>query len=906
MKQKNEPKLIIIDCYGFLFRAYYACPKLTNSNNIQVGALYGFASMLLKIMIDFEFDIIAATYDSGGKNFRHDIYNQYKATRKPIDEELKTQLEFASQVTEHLGITTLKVNGFEADDIIASLVKRYAQTHQIIIISSDKDLMQLIDCNTTMYDGLKKKYIDHNAVYEKFQTTPEKLLDYLSIVGDASDNIPGIKGIGPKGAINLLTEFENLENIIASVDEIKAPNLKKKIQSGYKDGLLSRQLIALNENVDVSSYDLQFKFNYKISVGYLEKMDFTSLLTRLKKVKEHLTPNDNDEEIEFEKFIDKEINLDKSKNLKDLDQIKAHIQERGKLFIYFDSELTSALKSNLPKETLVLDKEAIELDELNAVYICSDIKIFKLELNTLICHSILNLLQDISLEIVTTDIKKFFNKIKVCSEVTLQQLFCLSQVRVECLDIMHYVCYGTKIDLDTLSDSLKIPESSSKILISIDLTYKQLKKTLAQSNLLSIYREIDLPLAKILAKIEFFGIEVDVQLLQIISKDLNQKLHILEKKIYELAGEEFNIGSPKQMGHVLFEKLRLKAPKNHATDISVLEDLHHDGVPIAGLLIKWREFSKLRSTYAEGLQKYVVENKIHTTLDQTMTLTGRLSSYNPNLQNLPTKAESEQIKECFIARDNYQFISMDYSQIELRVLSLIANVGKLLDMFDKNMDVHTQTAMELFDLSFSEVTIEHRRKAKTINFGIIYGMGQFGLAKRLHISHMDAKAYIERFFSIFPEVKTYMYNTVEFAKQHGYVKNLYGRRLFIDKTLGQQFFDRSSINAPIQGTASDIVKIAMLKLDHILHKLDIRMILQVHDEIIFECKIDQVEPAIQLIKSHIPKFLFSTQSKEHNILLNNIDLYQSNCSSFKSTQTNSICITLPINIYVSDNLNFTK
>lgn len=862
-KKAINHKLIIIDCYGFLFRAYYMCPKLVNSNGIQVGALYGFASMLIRILMDFEFDMIAAIYDSGGKNFRHELFSEYKSNRKSIDEDLRTQLNFATQVTEHLGITTLRTNGFEADDIIASLVQKYKNDTQITIISSDKDLMQLIDEKVLMYDGLKKKYINRDTVYEKFQVYPEKLLDYFAIVGDSSDNIPGIKGLGPKAALQLLSEFENIDEIYNKIDQINSTSIKNKIYQNYQNGFLSKKLLQLRHDVDIREDQFILNFDYNKALHYFEKLNFDSLIPRLKKLNEHC----NLSRINSEIIKHKEIEIYKNH---DINSIIEYFKPIREIAIFIEINRNSHTEHTL---------ENVKNED--KIYLASEDRVFDISID-------LDLIIYLIIEnhiLITQDITCLFNIFK--HHDRFEDLIKLDLRNVNCLNIMHYICFGSKITNQNIAESFNLLKCPINGLTNFSLIFKSLQKNLLDNKMLHLYRYIDLPIAKILAKMEFFGIKVDIELLKIFSRDLDQKLKFLESKIYELSGEQFNINSPKQLSYILFEKLKLLSNKKHSTDISVLEEMKMDGIEIANYLIKYRELSKLKFTYADGLQKYVSNEKIHTTLDQTLTITGRLSSSSPNLQNLPTKLDGLQIKECFIPEVENQFISIDYSQIELRILSIIGNVSKLCDMFSKHVDVHEQTATELFGQYDLSLASEYRRKAKTINFGIIYGMNQFGLAKRLHISNSEAKIYIDRFFSVFPEIKLYMKNTIDFAKQYGYVENIYGRRIVIDKTLGQQFFERSSINAPIQSTASDIVKLAMLRLEKALSGLDIKMILQVHDEIIFECNNKHIHQAIEVIKGNVPNCLEDTKS-----IMNSKAIYKN--------------ISLPVNIHISSNLNFAK
>ncbi|MFO1130258.1 MAG: DNA polymerase [Rickettsiales bacterium] len=471
---------------------------------------------------------------------------------------------------------------------------------------------------------------------------------------------------------------------------------------------------------------------------------------------------------------------------------------------------------------------------------------------------------------------------------------------------MHYILYGSIISYNHFANILKQIEYKEEYICYAQDIYNYFIKELIKENLLSIYELIDLPLSYILFNIENIGIEVDIEMLKICSHDLDKRLKILEQKIYQLAGEEFNINSPKQLSIILFDKLNLNLDNNkkkYSTDIEILEKLKDNGILIAEFLIKWRELSKLKNTYTTGLQKFIINNKIHTTLDQTGTATGRLSSYNPNLQNIPIKSqEAENLRNCFISgkdKDGEEliFISSDYSQIELRLLAIITNSNNLLNAFAENKDIHLDTAAKIFNIPHSNITKEQRQKAKTINFGIIYGMGQFGLAKKLNISNNEAKLYIERFFAQYPEINKYMEETILFAKENGFVKNMFGRKCYLQTNLSSGFLNRAAVNFPIQSSASDIIKAVMIRLQNkfIANKWPIKCVLQVHDELIFITKKKYQTESIEHIKHIMQIDCFN-----NNILIN--DLLKDNINNLQNIKS----IPISINIAISDTFFFNK
>ena len=855
---KNKP-LLIIDGYGFIFRAYHIQPPLSSPNGAPVGAIYGFTSMLIKLINDFKPEHAVIVLDHAGKNFRHDIYKDYKANRPSIAEDLVSQLNLVRAVAEALNFKHLSKAGFEADDIIATLATKASSTErEAIIISSDKDLMQLVDGFVKMYDPAKAKYITEEDIIAKFGVGALKVREVQALIGDKSDNIPGVAGIGPKTAAQLINEYGTLDGIINSIDLIKNPRWQNLLKDNLENAKLSWLLVGLNQNVEIEQDLDNFHWNSpsgnQIS-NFLNEYGFKSLHKRIENLF-HLKIENSaliDPILAEKKNTLKVIKIDKSQQLEPL-LIEA--QKLGVVAIFYrvhDSKHNLILTAGGDLYNINYQDQ----HDLHDLFSYSSIKLEDSEIKQKI-HS---LFSNKAIKKITYNLKSLLQLVDPSLVKTLASF--------DDLMLMDYVLNaGNKahelLDIIEIYSGSTPTENTYYAAHFIDC-YNNLTSKLVVNKALHLYDSIDLPMCYILHDMEKIGVKVDVQYLQSLSMELGEKIQTIEKKIYSLAGKEFNISSPKQLGLILFDEMKLPfgkvsgKSKSYSTNVDILEKLNIEGYEVAELLLDYRHLCKLKNTYTDTLPKQIdkTTGRIHTTFLQCATTTGRLSSINPNVQNIPIRTEEgNKIRAAFVASPGMKLISADYSQIELRILSHVANIGQLKQAFAENRDIHTQTASQIFDIPIETMEPEVRRKAKAINFGIIYGISAFGLARQLNISRKEAATYIERYFKEYPGIQQYMSETIEFAKEHGFVSNLLGRKCFLpninskDHTL-RSFSERAAINAPMQSLASDIVKVVMIVLDKRLsaNNMKTKMILQIHDELIFESPLSEVESAMTIIKS---------------------------------------------------------
>ncbi|CAF3764585.1 unnamed protein product [Rotaria magnacalcarata] len=858
---KNKP-LLIIDGYGFVFRAYHVQPPLTSPEGQPVGAIYGFTSMLLKLINDFKPEYAVVVLDSKGKNFRHDLFKEYKANRPPAPDDLISQLQIVRKAVEALNFCVLAKDGFEADDIIATIAKNTIfQGQEAIIISSDKDLLQLMDDKIRIYDPVKSKFISADDVLAKFGVLPNKLREVQALMGDSSDNIPGVKGIGPKTASELINNFGNLEGVYASLDKIKSLRQQELLINYKTQAFLSWQLVGLDTQVDVpKNLDVFAWLNneeLKI-VEFITEYGFRSLGKRIEnlfniKIEQHV-----------EQIIKPSLKLEYSQSKRiiinsndSLSELQDKIEDTGVIGVSFEQ------RDNYNIVSIAL-KNQIYLLSYNPQKLAYTVDLFsyanKDSLPIYYNEFIDKLFASFSVKKITSDLKNlyknFIGPLNSFEDLNLMD-YCLSAGN-KTKSIEEIINYYTANNVDSTLSSIDLSQYFSDC-------YEAMKTELFNQKTLHLYQTIDLPLCRILHCMEVDGIKINISYLQKLSTEFQKEIELLEKEIFKFCGEEFNVSSPKQLGQILFEKLKLPfskisgKSKSYGTGVEILEKLSEDGYGIADLLLKYRHLTKLKNTYTDTLPKQADPrtSRIHTTFLQTSTTTGRLSSNNPNVQNIPIRTkEGNNIRAAFVASSGYKLISADYSQIELRILSHVANIKTLKEAFIKGEDIHKQTASQIFGVKLDEVTPELRRNAKAINFGIIYGISSFGLAKNLNITRKSATDYIAKYFQEYPGIEKYMADTINFAKQNLYVENLLGRRCYIPMINNKNhalrsFAERAAINAPMQSLTADIAKMAMVAIDKKLQveSFKTKMILQIHDELVFEAPLSEVETVAKLVKS---------------------------------------------------------
>lgn len=821
-------KLYLVDVSSMFFRAFYAIRPLTNPAGLPVNALYGFLSMTVKLLREIHPDYMAFCFDRSEPSFRATIDPNYKAHRSEMPADLIPQVPYIRKLSEALGIPCFDRAGFEADDIIGTLTRLGREGGaEVVIVSSDKDFAQLIKPFVSMYDTMKDIRYDEAAAIEKWGVEPRKMIDFLAILGDSSDNVPGVAGIGEKGAQKLLSEFDSLEDIYANLDRVSGASLKKKLEAGRDDAFLSKKLVTIVCDMELGAKldDLRLRPIHRDELqALLTELDFKSFARTLLGGE---APTIAGSAGPANTFVRKAAPVAAAPIVTTHHDPGPVHEERMDL-----AALQSWLRPN--EETWVLRTERASFlaqkQKSGYGWTIVELAIEGPELGRMLTEK--------ALRIRGFGIKDFCKRHHVENpNVDWDQMLAAYVIRAGHIDQNPQLLF-------TLYNGEPLPElpSSAQLLNAHLRLEAQLRKKLATIQGEKILFEIEQPLVPILLAMETTGILIDQDALKAQSATLARDLSSLEKEIHAESGGPFNIGSPKQLGQVLFEKLKMPPGKRtktgYSTDNEVLEKLSKD-FPLTAKILQWRELSKLRSTYVDALPQMIAPGtgRVHTTFNQALTATGRLSSTNPNLQNIPIRTErGNQIRKAFIAPEGHVLVSADYSQIELRILAHITSDSGLVRAFENDIDIHAATASEVFDVPLKEVTPEMRRKAKAVNFGLAYGQGAHGLAETLRISRMESAEIIARYFARFPGVKSYMTDTVEEASKKGYVETVFGRRRYIDELFSKapavkKFGERAAINAPIQGTASDLVKMAMIKVGQPAHA---KPLLQVHDELVLE------------------------------------------------------------------------
>ena len=845
-------KIILLDGNSLSYRAFYAMPALKNKKGLYTNSVYGFTLMLERILEDTKPKYALVAFDKGKETFRHKSYEAYKGTRDKTPTELVEQFGYVRELIESYGIKYEEHLDYEADDIIGSYAKIAEKAGlEVIIVSGDKDLTQLASDNITVYytkRGVTEiDYYTPEFINEKYGLTPQQIVDMKGLMGDKSDNIPGIPGVGEKTAIKLLTEYETVENVLENIDNISGKKLKERLTEGKEDAILSKKLATIFTDVPVDNKieDLTFKEDREKKKELFEKLEFVSFLRKLSQENSVEDPSEIETETKEEK-IKKDIEIqiadkDTKLNFKNSSlHIECYTEDYQNSDVLGVSVYVGDTVYIFSEENFFDNKYAIEYLQSQEEKTVYDIKkiIYIAKKNN----------KEINGDVFDIKIANYLIDVTSKSEIDKIVFNYLGEIISSNEEIYGK---GAKRSLPTQE---VLNSYIAKIAASILEVKPLMIKRLEEENMLDLYKNIEIKVARVLANMEFEGIHVSKKALDEMSHEFDERIKVLEGSIYTLAGSEFNIASPKQLGVVLFEDLGLpvvkKTKTGYSTAVEVLEQLQykHDIIP---LIMEYRTLTKLNSTYAKGLVKDITrEGKIHTRYEQTLTQTGRLSSVNPNLQNIPTRIEEgKKIRKAFIPASNDRVIlSIDYSQIELRVLAHIAQDKGMIDAFKHDVDIHTKTASDVNGVPLDEVTPTMRREAKAVNFGIVYGISDFGLSNNLGITRKRAKEFIEKYLETFKGVDKYMTDIVEFAKEHGYVETLYNRRRSLPEINAKNKIianlnARIAMNTPIQGTAADIIKIAMISAYNYIEesKVDAKLLLQVHDELIFDVSKDILE-----------------------------------------------------------------
>jgi len=900
---KKTDHFYLIDGSGYIFRAYYALPPLSRKiDGLPTGAVSGFCSMLFKLLEESRNDDsdnkpthFAVIFDSARKNFRNDIYKEYKANRSEAPEDLVPQFEYIRKSVKAFNLPSIELTNYEADDLIATYAKKIIKSGaKVTVISSDKDLMQLVSDNIRLYDPMKSKVLGEKEVFEKFGVKPNQVIDVQSLAGDSSDNIPGVPGIGIKTASELIKKYKTLDILLNKADEIPQNKRRETLLANKDKAILSRKLVTLKNDVpvkdDINSFILKDIEKEKL-YDFLREMEFNKLLSRAisvygeegnKKIKSVNPKIKLDtinvkgyESITDEKVLDKWIKILSEQSVIAVDTETSSLNP-------LDADLVGISFSYAPNKACYVPLAHKNIKGLNKELVLKKIK------PILVDPSIKKVGQNIKFDFLilgqsNIEITPLEDTMLISytldAGTNRHNLDTLSEIHLNHKTISYKELVGTGKNKLNFSD-VELDKATEYAAEDADVTlrlYNYLKTRLDKEKLNKIYETFEKPMVKLLSKLESNGIKVDDIYLKKLSKNFEEKLKKIEKKIYSIAGKEFNIASPKQLGEIIYNELKITKLKKTkkgglATSANILEDLAIAGHEFPNLVLEWRQISKLKNTYSDALQDHISKKtkRVHTSFLLAATNTGRLASSDPNLQNIPIKSEEgKEIRKAFIADKKNILISADYNQIEMRILADMADVKELKKAFKNNEDIHSLTASQVFNVPINEVNEDLRRKAKTINFGIIYGITQYGLAKQISVSNQEALDFINSYFKKFPQIKEYMNSTISACRKQGYVSNIFGRRIHLkginDKNFSiRSFQERAAINAPIQGSAADIIRLAMIKINRLIEedkKLKTKMLLQIHDELIFECS----EKDQEYVKKTIKDAMVSISKSEHHM-----------------------------------------
>ncbi len=884
--------LYLIDGSGFIFRAYHALPPMTRHDGTPINAVLGFSNMLFKLLKDLDDaerpSHLACIFDRARKTFRNDIYADYKAHRPPAPDDLVPQFPIIRAAVTAFNVPAIDSDGFEADDIIATYARRAeAMGFSVTIVSSDKDLMQLVGDRITMFDSMKNRHIGPAQVFEKFGVGPEKVIEIQALAGDSSDNVPGVPGIGVKTAAQLITEYGDLDSLLARAGEIKQPKRREKLIENADMARISRDLVTLKADVEglpeIDSLEVR-DIDPEAVLPFLEEQGFRSLAGKI------LSHMGSDVPTGYHSPSDPaELSYETVTTMKQLDGWIRDIRAARQVTIDTETTSLNAMRARLVGISLSIragracyiplghitvaageldfgdneNPEQLPLDQVLSALkpLLENPAILKIGQNIKYDYLILSRL---GIQMTPLDDTMLISYV-LDAGVHHHGMDELAKIHLDhdCIPFRE-IC-GTGKNKITF-DQVPLDKATDYAAEDADITgrlHRLLKPRLIDEGMTTVYETMDRPLAPVLADMERAGILVDRQMLSRLSNDFAERLGILEKEIHGLAGHSFNIASPRQLGEILFDEMGLQGGKKnksggYSTNVDVMEGLAAEGHALPARVLDWRQLAKLKNTYTDALQNEINQDtgRIHTSYSLASTTTGRLSSNDPNLQNIPIRTEEgRKIRRAFIPAPGHKFLAADYSQIELRLLAHIADLDSLKAAFHDGIDIHAMTASEVFGVPIEGMDPIIRRQAKAINFGIIYGISAFGLARQLGIGNGEAKHYIDTYFERFPGIRQYMEDTRDFCRRHGYVETIFGRRCHIasinDRNgMRRAFGERAAINAPIQGAAADVIRRAMIRMPDALEAkgLNARMLLQVHDELVFEVPEAQMEQTIPVVK----------------------------------------------------------